>query len=46
MAQKKRKSKTSNGVHGAGGKTALSPLQKVLLGGGSMKSFKPLGELK
>lgn len=34
MAKKKRKTKTSNGVHGGGGKVSLTTLQKALLGKG------------
>lgn len=31
MGQKKRATKVSKGVHGGGGKTSLSMLQKVLI---------------
>ena len=46
MGQKKRASKTSKGIHGGGGKTTLTPLQKALMGKGSLRSFKPLGDGK
>ena len=41
--QKKRTQKVSKGVNGGGGKVALTPMEKVLLGGGSYRAFKPLG---
>ena len=37
-----RKAKRSLGIHGGGGKTRLSPLQKVLLGKGQFATWKPL----
>lgn len=46
MAQKKRKPKTSKGVHGGGGKVRLTEVQKVLNGGGALAAFKPIGHLR
>lgn len=43
MAQKKRTPKTSQGIHGGGGKTVLTGLQQVLLGKGAYERFKPVG---
>lgn len=37
-----RKPKRSLGIHGGGGRTRLSPLQKVLLGKGQFATWKPL----
>lgn len=42
MATKKRTSKTSKGIHGGGGKVRLTDLQKVLLGGGMLRTTKVL----
>lgn len=43
MSQKKRAKKTSKGLNGGGGKVDLTPLQKILLGGGQFRSFAPIG---
>ena len=40
--KKKRKPKSSQGIHGGGGKTRLTELQKVLLGKGMFASMKPI----
>lgn len=34
--QKKRATKVSKGIHGGGGKTRLTPLQRVLMGKGAL----------
>ena len=39
----KRKTKTSKGIHGGGGKVRLTEVEKALLGKGLYESFKPLG---
>lgn len=44
--KKKRKQKTSQGVHGGGGKVTLSELQKVLMGKGMYASLKPVDAKK
>lgn len=43
MGQKKRTKKVSTGTHGGGGKVTLTPLQKVLLGGGALSRMKEIG---
>lgn len=35
----KPRGKDSNGVHGGGGKTDLSAIQKALMGGGVIRSY-------
>lgn len=42
-SKKKRKPKTSKGIHGGGGKTRLSGLEKVLMGKGVFQSLKVIG---
>ena len=42
MGQKKRATKTSKGIHGGGGKTTLTYLQKALMGKGIVQSYRPL----
>lgn len=45
MAQKKRTQKTSQGVHGGGGKhPGLTRVELVNLGKGPFERFKPVGE--
>lgn len=52
MAKKKREKPCkprgvpSKGIHGGGGKTRLTEVQKVLLGGGAARRFKPVGHLR
>ena len=45
MAQKKKRTpKTSKGINGGGGKVrTLTPVEKVLLGKGLARSFRPVG---
>lgn len=38
MAQKKRKTKVSKGIHGGGGKASLSEVEKALMGKGLVAS--------
>lgn len=40
--KRSRKPKTSKGIHGAT-KHPLSPVEKVLMGKGLFRTFKPLG---
>lgn len=37
--QKSRTPKTSQGIHGGGGKTRLTGIQKILLGGGLYRNI-------
>jgi len=46
VAQKKRTKKVSQGINGGGGKVRLDAVQKVLLGGGALTRFKPVGHLR
>ena len=42
VGKSKRTAKTSKGIHGGGGKTRLTELQKVLMGGGMLRTTKVL----
>lgn len=42
--KKQRKPKTSQGIHGGGGKTRLTETQKVLMGRGRYDTFRPVGQ--
>lgn len=44
--KRKRKQKVSKGLHGGGGKTRLSTVQKVLLGGGLLARPTPADQKK
>lgn len=44
--KRKRTPKTSQGIHGGGGKTTLSETQKALMGKGRVASFRPIGEVR
>lgn len=46
MPQKKRVKKTSKGINAGGGSVRLTEMQKVLLGGGALATFKPIGHLR
>lgn len=39
---KTRTKKTSQGIHGGGGKVRLTEIEKVLLGGGMLRNIKVL----
>lgn len=41
---KRRAKVTSRGEHGGGGKTRLTPVQKVLINGA--RSFRPIGSVR
>lgn len=45
-SQRKRAHKVSKGIHGGGGKTHLTVLEKVLLGRGRLASFRPVERRK
>ena len=40
VTKKKREHKTSKGEHGGGGKVRLSYIQKILLGGGALRTVR------
>lgn len=42
-SKKQRKTKKSAGIHGGGGKTKLTELQKILMGKGLVVSFAAIG---